>query len=227
MSEPDAPGILGVVTAPLSFEIDQPLQVTYYIRGTCDSAQNGYLETTLEYLDTGHALVIARTRLHSMVRIDMANGATLYLPKGKYRVTARVRPEQQGGTLVNPSLEQPTVTINTLIELPYAIGQAVSAGSHESFLLVSVGVEMPVQSKATIREKLPKGKYLSGSLTITNTSTGNAIGTPRALLRGTNLTPLQLDAIPVYLKPGIIYRFDCNMIYDGEITSVQSIFVGP
>lgn len=228
MSESEgAAGILGVITAPISFELDRPRQVTFYIRGTCDSAQNSYLETTLEYLDTNRALVVARTRLHSLVRITMVNGSTLYLPKGKYRFTARVRPEPQGGPLANPSLEQPALTINTSSELPYAIGQAVSAGSHESFVLASVGVEMPVQSKATINEQLPKGKYLSGSLTITNTSTGTAIGTPRALLRGTNLTPLQLEATPVYLKPGVIYRFDCNMIYDGEITSVQSISVGP
>lgn len=227
MSEhPGGPGVSGVITAPVSFELDQARQVTFNIRGTCDFAQNGYLETTLEYLDSGHALVVARTLLHSMALIRMANGTTLYLPKGKYRMTARVR-AQPDGTLGNPALEQPVLTINTSNQLPYAIGQAVSAGSYESFVLVSVGTQMPVQGRATINEKLPKGKYLSGSLTITDTSTNSAIGTPRALLRGVNLTPLQLEATPVYLKPGAIYRFDCNMIYDGEMTSVQSVSAGP
>jgi hypothetical protein len=157
----------------------------------------------------------------------MVNGSTLYLPKGKYRFTARVRPDSQGGSLANPSLEEPVLSINYSNELPYVIGQAASAGSHESFLLASVGVEMPVQGRATINERLPKGKYLTGSLTVTNTSTGASIGTPRALLRGRNYTPLQIEATPVYLSPGTIYRFDCNMIYDGEITSMQSISIGP
>jgi hypothetical protein len=217
---------MGVITKGEAFELDRPRQVTFIVTGACDSAQNGYLETTLDFLDVGRSQVIGRTRLNSVKPIPMGNGATLFLPKGKYSFTAKVRPDS-GGTLANPNIDTATVRINFSPEQPFDIGAASSYGSHESWLLASVGTELPVQAAATIRERLPAGAYLTGSLAILNTGNNTAVATPHALLRGQSLYPLQIEATPIYLRPGIIYRMDCVMIYGGEITSTQSVSVRP
>jgi hypothetical protein len=225
MSDIDPIHSEGVITKGDSFELDRPRQVVFDIQATCKEAHEAYLETTLEFVTTGAApLVISRTNLNSSVASAFTNGASLYLPQGKYAFTARIR-ANAGGSLSAPDISQAKATLNLDPGNPFSLGQCAAAGSSESFVLVSTGKESPIEAEATIRATLPKAEYLSGVLRITDLSTGGAMATPRAMLRGVNLNPLGLEAVPFWLKTGRLYRFDCDMIYGGQTNISQAMLV--
>lgn len=217
---------LGIITDGVSFELDQPRQVVFAAWGTCAAARSAYLESTLDFVGTGQApLLISRTVLNTPTETRYTNGASLFLQRGKYTLTARVRADVDG-MISRPNIDDATATINTDPNFPYFPGQTNVSGSSESFMLVSTGQEKPVTISAQIKASLPRGDYLSGSLRVTDLSTNSGVATPRALLRGVNQFPLQLEAMPLYLKPARIYRFDCDMIYGGQSPITQSISLG-
>lgn len=226
MSDDGAIGPFGTISDGVTFELDRPRQVVLDAWGTCASARSAFLESTLEFVGTGKPpLLVSKTRLDTPVETRFANGSSLFLQRGVYTLTSRLRADPDG-MLAKPNIEDATATINTDPNYPYFPGRTSVGGSSESFMLVSTGQEMPVTIMAQIRAQLPKGDYLSGALRVTDGSNNSAVATPRALLRGVNQFPLQLEATPLYLKPDRLYRLDCDMIYGGVATISQSVSLG-
>lgn len=217
---------MGVITKGDSFELAAPTLAVIGVTASCEAARDISLQTDLTYLSAGgRTVIISRTDVTSSTRRQVNNGAALYLPAGKYSYVARIR-ANPGGEFVDPNIDSATVTLYPDTVYPDYAGRAVASGSTGGFVTVSVRKELPVMGRARISASLPDGDRLTAAVRLTDLSNNQSFSSPRALLWGPNVVPLQLDADSVVLQPGRMYRFEYDLIYGGEAELTSSISVG-